>query len=82
MSFPTYDEQEKTAKGFKSMSGARFKNVIGAIDGILVWTMKPYRIGQNAMLLSVGRCLFTVVEKISMGLICRPFVITSCVFIG
>ena len=40
-SFPNHEEQQKIAAGFKKKSGANFSNVIGAIDGILIWMMKP-----------------------------------------
>jgi hypothetical protein len=40
--FPTKEEQLKFAKkGFGSMLGASFDRVIGAIDGILIWIIKP-----------------------------------------
>ena len=40
--FPkTKEEQQKVADGFMMKSRAGFKNCIGAIDGILVWTGKP-----------------------------------------
>ena len=35
------DEQQKLADGFPMRSRADFKNCVGAIDGILVWTNKP-----------------------------------------
>ena len=40
-SFPNLEEQKVIAKGFHSMSGAGFNNVIGAIDGLLIWLLKP-----------------------------------------
>ena len=39
--FPTLEEQPEIAQGFMKKSGAKFPNVIGAIDGILIWIMKP-----------------------------------------
>jgi hypothetical protein len=39
--FPDKQEQLKIAEGFESMSGAGFDTVIGAIDGILIWIIKP-----------------------------------------
>lgn len=39
--FPDYQEQERIAKGFKKMSGANFDKAVEAIDGILIWIMKP-----------------------------------------
>jgi hypothetical protein len=41
--FPDEIAQENIAKGFKAMSGASFDNVVGAIDGILIWILKPYK---------------------------------------
>ena len=35
------EEQQKLADGFMMKSRAGFKNCVGAIDGILVWTDKP-----------------------------------------
>ena len=40
-SFPDYAEQDVISQGFQSMSGASFDCVIGAIDGILIWMLKP-----------------------------------------
>ena len=40
-SFPDHQQQRNIASGFYKMSGANFSNVIGAIDGILIWMMKP-----------------------------------------
>eukprot|EP00957_Ditylum_brightwellii_P009688 729864-Ditylum_brightwellii.AAC.1 len=39
--FPDISKQQEIADGFKEMSGALFDNVVGAIDGILIWTNKP-----------------------------------------
>ena len=39
--FPTHAEQREIAKGFFKKSGAKFNCVVGAIDGILIWTLKP-----------------------------------------
>ena len=39
--FPTLEEQPEIAQGFMKKCGAKFPNVIGAIDGILIWIMKP-----------------------------------------
>jgi hypothetical protein len=41
ITFPDKQEQLKIAEGFESMSGAGFDRVIGAIDGILIWIIKP-----------------------------------------
>ena len=39
--FPTKQQQLHNAYYFQKMSGAGFSNVIGAIDGMLVWTLRP-----------------------------------------
>ena len=39
--FPTKEEQLEISSRYKQKSGAQFSNVIGAIDGILIWTLKP-----------------------------------------
>ena len=36
-------DQLKITNGFKKMSGAGFHHVIGAIDGLLIWMVKPKR---------------------------------------
>ena len=41
--FPDYTTQQDIALGFKSRSGADFGTIIGAIDGILIWILKPYK---------------------------------------
>jgi hypothetical protein len=43
INFPSVNEQLTISRGFKAMSGAGFDKVIGAIDGILIWTHKPSR---------------------------------------
>ena len=39
--FPNHTQQQTIANGFQLMSGAKFGNVVGAIDGILIWMLKP-----------------------------------------
>ncbi|KAL7535942.1 hypothetical protein ACHAWF_005314 [Thalassiosira exigua] len=41
MRFPSHDRQREIAKGFLAMSGAGFRKVIGAIDGLLIATIMP-----------------------------------------
>lgn len=41
INFPNHAQQKNIARGFFERSGAGFKNVIGAIDGLLVWINKP-----------------------------------------
>jgi hypothetical protein len=44
ISFPMKMEQYSIAKCFKKIPSAGFNRVIGAIDGILIWTIKPSKI--------------------------------------
>ena len=39
--FPSHDEQREISARFQKKSGALFDCVVGAIDGMLVWTTKP-----------------------------------------
>ena len=39
--FPSKEEQLEISHGYKQKSGALFDRVIGAIDGILIWILKP-----------------------------------------
>ena len=41
--FPNHSEQRRIAAGFRTLSGAGFDKVIGAIDGLLIWMQKPSR---------------------------------------
>ena len=42
IAFPKeHDEQPKIAKKFEQISSAKFRNCVGAIDGMLVWINKP-----------------------------------------
>ena len=38
-----HEKQIEISNSFKRMSGAFFDNVVGCIDGILIWTTKPSR---------------------------------------
>ncbi len=39
--FPSHEEQEEIAKGFKVRSKAGFDKICLAVDGMLVWTIQP-----------------------------------------
>ena len=43
LKFPSKEEQLEISYGYKQKSGALFDCVIGAIDGILIWILKPTR---------------------------------------
>ena len=58
--FPTKEEQ-KICEGFKHKSGAGFDNVIGALDGMLVWTLKPSP--ESCSLLQIGEKIYTEYKK-------------------
>jgi len=40
-SFPSLDEQHQICEGYKKRSWINLPNIIGAIDGMLVWVKKP-----------------------------------------
>ena len=67
--FPDYRTQQDIAHGFKKRSGADFGIVIGAIDGILIWILKPFRqechlaeCGEASFNCSVKRNIFSVIS--------------------
>jgi hypothetical protein len=64
--FPDINEQLHIAEGFKEMSGANFGSVIGAIDGILIWILKPNR--QQCRKLKCGEASFFCSRKDKFGL--------------
>ena len=39
--FPSHEDQTIIANDFSQRSGANFGNVVGEIDGILIWILKP-----------------------------------------
>ena len=39
--FPSHERQSEIAKGFRNMSRAGFDKVIGALDGIVICTLRP-----------------------------------------
>ena len=39
--FPSHERQREIAKGFHSLSRAGFDKVIGALDGIVICTLRP-----------------------------------------
>ena len=40
-SFPSLEDQHHICEGYKNRSFIKLQNIIGAIDGILVWLKKP-----------------------------------------
>jgi hypothetical protein len=64
--FPDYKTQEEIAKGFQKRSGANFSRVIGAIDGILIWILKPLL--QECYFANCGETSFNCSRKDKYGL--------------
>jgi hypothetical protein len=62
-------EQEKNAEGFKSASTVGFDNCARAIDGILIWMLKPT--AKEAKKPGVGQKNFLCGRKNKFGLNCQ-----------
>lgn len=65
-SFPSPEEQKDIAEGFQERSSAGFDVVVGAVDGMLVWTKKPSRKECRAM--ECGESQFFCDRKKKFGL--------------
>jgi hypothetical protein len=78
--FPNHKQQKTISEGFKSMSGAGFDTVIGAIDGILIWVLKPSKVKCKAQ--KHIEKAFSVPERINLVSTCRPYVIINCALHG
>ena len=63
--FPSHREQEEIADGFAEMSGAGFKNVMMALDGMLVWTIQPSK--KECDYLKIGQRCFHCYRKDKYG---------------
>ena len=64
--FPDYEGQQGIANGFRKRSGADFGTVIGAIDGILIWILKP--LFSECLLANCGEASFNCSRKDKYGL--------------
>ena len=64
--FPDYKGQKDIASGFQKRSGANFATVIGAIDGILIWILKPFK--QECQMANCGEVSFNCSRKDKYGL--------------
>ena len=64
--FPEYEQQEGIANGFRKRSGANFGSVVGAIDGILIWILKPLL--NECFLANCGEASFNCSRKDKYGL--------------
>ena len=65
-SFPTHTQQRAIAAGFKSMSGAGFFNVVGAIDGLVICTRLPSLL--ECIIMNIGQANFRCHRKDKYGL--------------
>jgi hypothetical protein len=64
--FPSHEEQEEIAKGFKAMSAAQFDRIVLALDGMLVWTVQPTSADCDVM--KVGERQFHCFRKDKFGM--------------
>ena len=64
--FPKLDEQDEISEGYLKRSGAGFSNVIGGIDGILIWIKKPTK--TKCAMAKVADGLFKCWRKDKFGL--------------
>lgn len=64
--FPTHAEQELISQGFLERSGAGFDQVIGAVDGMLVWTEMPSK--KSCRKMSCGQTSFHCARKGKYGI--------------
>ena len=70
--FPGHEEQVEIAEGFRTMSGASFDQVVGAIDGILIWTVNPSK--KECKHCSCGdKRIFLVEGSLILASICRLY---------
>jgi hypothetical protein len=63
--FPDHSEQLEIAHSFQQMSGAKFGTVVGAIDGILIWILKPSK--RECRQLQCGEASFFCARKDKFG---------------
>jgi hypothetical protein len=66
---PDKEQRLNIVKGFKSMSGEGFDKVVGAIDGILIWIVKPDK--RECKDVNCGDKSFFVPGKANLVLKCR-----------
>jgi hypothetical protein len=64
--FPDYQAQMDIAKGFQKRSRANFNSVIGTIDGILIWILKPFK--QECFFATCGEKSFHCSRKDKYGI--------------
>eukprot|EP00970_Alexandrium_tamarense_P018495 scaffold13344_cov215-Alexandrium_tamarense.AAC.1 len=64
-----HDEQKKIAADFKAVSAVEFDVCAGAIDGILIWTLKPTL--EDAKAVGVDQMKFMCGRKHKYGLNCQ-----------
>ena len=64
--FPTHAEQAVISQGFLQRSGAGFDQVIGAVDGMLVWTEMPNK--KSCKKMKCGQTSFHCSRKSKYGI--------------
>eukprot|EP00804_Cyclotella_cryptica_P022399 CCRYP_020043-RA/>CCRYP_020043-RA protein AED:0.27 eAED:0.27 QI:0/-1/0/1/-1/1/1/0/151 len=70
ISYPeSLEEQRKIARGFQNASTPGIPNCAGAIDGILIWTLKPSLKDANKS--GIGQKKFLCGRKNKFGLNCQ-----------
>ena len=63
--FPSHEEQEKIAAGFRLKSGADFDKIMLAVDGMLIWTIEPSK--DDCTSLNIRQRLFHCYGKDTYG---------------
>lgn len=64
--FPSHEEQEEIAWGFKARSKAGFDKIVLAVDGMLVWTIQPT--SEDCEIMQVGERSFHCFRKDKFGM--------------
>ena len=65
----SHTEQKNIAAGFKKASSVGFSNCAGAVDGVLIWILKPSE--EDAAAVGIGRKKFLCGHKGKFGLNCQ-----------
>ncbi|KAL7482050.1 hypothetical protein ACHAW6_007737 [Cyclotella cf. meneghiniana] len=64
--FPSHEEQELIAQGFKAQSKAGFDKIVLAVYGMLVWNIQPT--SEYCEIMQVGDCSFHCFRKDKFGM--------------
>ena len=65
----SYTEQKNIARGFEQASAVGFSNCAGAVDGVLIWILKPTK--EDASAAGIGRKKILCGRKGKFGLNCQ-----------